>query len=642
MVVGATPRGCPKMDNIFEKIESPDDIKKLSINQLDDLAKFLRKKIITTISKTGGHLASSLGTVDLTVALHYVFNSPVDKLVWDVGHQCYAHKLLTGRMDSFDKIRQYEGISGFPKMQESAHDPFGAGHSSTSISSALGLAKARDHQGGNYDVVAIIGDGALTGGLAYEGLNNAGILDTNLIVVLNDNEMSISRNVGAVARHLSQLRMEPRFVKARDGIRRLIKRIPRFGPLMLETAETIEEHLSYLISTGVMFETLGFSYFGPFDGHDVAKMVNDFKRIKTMPGARVIHLLTQKGKGYEPAEKDATKWHGAIPFDVETGNGATPSDKSIPDYSGVLCKTLISLAEKDSRIVAITAAMPDGTGLSPFRDKFPDRFYDVGIAEQHAVTFAAGLAAGGMRPVVALYSTFLQRAYDQIVHDVCLQKLPVVFVIDRGGLVGEDGPTHHGVFDYSFLRSIPDIILAAPKDENELQHLLKSAFDYASPVVIRYPRGRGVGVRIDPQEEWKTINPGTAEIMCEGKDVAILAIGSMVYPAILASEKLNVYGISASVVNMRFVKPLDVEMILKLARKTRHIVTVEENALQGGFGSAVMEVIHENGIYDCQIESLGVPDHFIEHGNINLLKEKYGLSSDGIIEKIKNAMQVAT
>lgn len=629
------------MDDMFENIGSPDDVKKLSLEQLDDLSEFLRKKIISTISRTGGHLASSLGTVDLTVALHYVFNSPVDKMVWDVGHQCYAHKLLTGRMESFKNIRQYEGISGFPKMSESPHDSFGAGHSSTSISAALGLAKARDHQGGKYDVLAIIGDGALTGGLAYEGLNNAGNLDTNFIVVLNDNEMSISRNVGAVARHLSQLRMEPRFVKARDGIRRLIKRIPKYGPLMLETAETIEEHLSYLISTGVMFETLGFSYFGPFDGHDVGKMINDFKRIRTMPGARVIHLITQKGKGYEPAEKDATKWHGAIPFDVETGNGVTASDKTIPDYSGVLCRTLNTLAEADSRIVAITAAMPDGTGLSPFREKFPKRFYDVGIAEQHAVTFAAGLAAGGMRPVVALYSTFLQRAYDEVVHDVCLQKLPVVFVIDRGGLVGEDGPTHHGVFDYSFLRSIPNITLAAPKDENELQHLLKSAFDYSSPVVIRYPRGRGIGVKLEPQEEWKTIEPGTAEIMCEGKDVAILAVGSMVYPAILASEKLNVYGISACVVNMRFIKPLDVEMILKMARKTKHILTVEENAIQGGFGSAVMEVIHENGISDCQIDSIGIPDHFIEHGNMNQLREKYGLSSDGIVEKIKASMQVA-
>lgn len=629
------------MSDIFEKIKCPEDIKKFDDEQLHQLADFLRDKIIKTISKTGGHLASSLGTVEITIALHYIFNSPRDKIIWDVGHQCYSHKLLTGRIEEFPTIRQYDGISGFTKICESCHDPFGAGHSSTSISAALGFACARDHLKEDYEVIAIIGDGAMTGGMAFEAMNNAGHLKSDLIVILNDNEMSIAKNVGALAKHLSHLRMEPHYVKLKDSFRSIIKQIPRIGTTMLKKAEEIEEHLTYLVIPGVLFESLGFTYLGPFDGHDIKLLNQTFKRAKNIKGPKLIHLITQKGKGYPLAEKDATKWHGAIPFDIQTGNGTTPLDRDIPKYSGVFCDTLIKLAEEDERIIAITAAMPDGTGLKPFQEKFPNRTYDVGIAEQHAVTFAAGLAAAGMRPCAAIYSTFLQRAFDQVFHDVCLQNLPVIFILDRGGIVGEDGPTHHGLYDLSFLRAIPGIILMAPKDENELQSMLKSAFEYNCPVAIRYPRGKGVGVRMDSPEEWEVLQIGKAEILRPGFDLAILAVGNMVYPSILASEKLNNYGIRAYVVNMRFIKPLDKDIVLKLARETKHLVTAEENTLRGGFGSAVLETLAEAEIRDCLVQTIGLPDKFIEHGNMNILREKYGLTSDGIVNVVKKSMQLA-
>lgn len=628
------------MSEIFSKIKCPEDIKGFSEEQLKELAVFLREKIVETISKTGGHLASSLGVVELTVALHHIFDSPKDKIIWDVGHQCYAHKLLTGRMEKFCTIRQYQGISGFTKVCESCYDPFGAGHSTTSISSALGFAAARDHLKQDHQVIAVIGDGAMTGGMAFEAMNNAGHLKTDLIVVLNDNEMSISRNVGALAQHMSYLRMEPKFVKIRDELRSLMKQIPRFGRKMLATAEYIEEHLTYLFIPGIIFEALGFTYLGPFDGHDIKLLSQTLKKAKNIKGPKLIHVITQKGKGFQPAEEDSTKWHGTLPFDVQTGYGITPLDKDIPKYQDVFCNTIMEMAEKDEKIVAITAAMPDGTGLKPFLEKYPDRTYDVGIAEQHAVTFAAGLAAAGLRPVVAIYSTFLQRAYDQIIHDVCLQKLPVVFAIDRGGLVGEDGPTHHGVFDMSFLRSIPDIIIMAPKDENEMQAMFKSAFHYNCPTAIRYPRDRGVGVPIIPLDKCEILPVGKGEILREGQDLAILAVGSMVYPSVLAAEKLNNYGIRAAVVNMRFVKPIDEELIISLANQTKHIVTVEENTLMGGFGSAVMEAVHKGDVSHCRIKCIGIPDAFVEHGNMNILREKYGLTSDGIVEQIRQSMQV--
>lgn len=631
------------MDSMFEKIKCPGDLKRFNHDELKQLSDFLRSKIIETISVTGGHLASSLGTVELSVALHAVFDSPKDKIIWDVGHQCYAHKLLTGRMENFCTIRQFDGISGFTKPCESCHDPFGAGHSSTSISAALGFALARDMQKQNYNVVAVIGDGAMTGGLAYEGMNNAGHHDTNFIIILNDNEMSISKNVGALATHLSHLRMEPHYVKFRNAARKFVKGLPAVGNAMLHAAESIEDRVTYFLTNrqrGVFFEALGFTYLGPFDGHNVPELIKNLQHVKEMKGPRLVHLVTQKGKGYTPAEKDATKWHGAIPFDIHTGNGTTPLDKSIPKYNRVFCDTLMTLAEQDDRVVAITAAMPDGTGLVPFMKKYPKRFFDVGIAEQHAVTFAAGLAAAGARPVTAIYSTFLQRAFDQIVHDVCLQNLPVIFAIDRGGLVGEDGPTHHGVFDYTFLRTIPNMIIMAPKDENELQYMLKSAVDYNKPVAVRYPRGRGVGVLMDPPEEWQTLTIGKAEVMREGDDLCILAVGNLVYPAILAAEKLVNYGIQASVVNMRFIKPLDEELILEMAGKTGHLVTVEENAVTGGFGSGVLEVIHRHELKGCTVQNIGVPDRFVEQGNVNLLREKLGLTSEGIVEEIKKVLQV--
>jgi len=629
------------MSNIFEQIRCPDDIKNFDVNQLEELAGFLRDKIVGTISKTGGHLASSLGTVELTIALHKVFNTPKDKVIWDVGHQCYTHKLLTGRMDQFCTIRQYGGLSGFTKPCESCYDPFGAGHSSTSISAALGFAVARDRLGGDHQVLAVIGDGAMTGGMAFEAMNNAGTQETDLMVILNDNEMSIAPNVGAIHKLFSCLRLEPKYQNFRSSVRHFVKHIPGIGKTILKAAERTEELVLYLLVHRVLFEALRFIYLGPFDGHDIKSLIGTLEKAKKMKGPRFIHIVTQKGRGYKPAEKDATKWHGAIPFNIETGNGTTPLDKNIPRYSQVFCDTVIKLAEDDKRIVAVTAAMPDGTGLKPFQEKFPDRLYDVGIAEQHAVTFSAGLAAAGIRPLVAIYSTFLQRAFDQIIHDVCLQKLPVVFALDRGGLVGEDGPTHHGVFDLSYLRAIPGIIVMAPKDENELQSMFKSAFEYCCPVAIRYPRGKGVGIKLDQPDEWEVLPIGRAEIVRPGRDLAILAVGNMVYPALLAAEKLGNYGIQAYIVNMRFIKPLDKEMVIKLASETGHLVTVEENTLVGGFGSAVLEALHEGGIRDCVVQNIGIPDRFIEQGNMNLLREKYGLTSDGIVNTIRQSIRVA-
>lgn len=629
------------MDEIFKKIKCPGDLRKFQDEELDALADFLRRKIIHTVSKTGGHLASNLGTVELTVAMHAVFNSPNDKIIWDVGHQCYAHKLLTGRMEKFCTLRSHEGISGFTRPSESCYDPFGAGHSSTSISAALGFARARDHLKEDHQVVAVIGDGALTGGMAFEAMNNVGHLETDFTIILNDNEMSISKNVGGLAQHLSKLRMKPGFVKLRTDTRSWVKNLPLIGKRLLKICEYIEAHVTYAVIPGIVFENLGFAYLGPFDGHDIRLLKKVFEGAKNIKGPKLIHVVTQKGRGYRPAEDDATKWHGAVPFDVQTGNGTDKEEgRHIPHYSEVFCDTLIKLAEEDARIVAITAAMPDGTGLKPFQEKFPDRTYDVGIAEQHAITFAAGLAAGGMRPVAAIYSTFLQRAYDQIIHDVCLQGLPVVFVLDRAGLVGEDGPTHHGAFDLSFLRAIPGLIIMSPCDEEELQAMLKSAFEYSMPVAIRYPRGAAVGVKMTPLEKLSILPAGRGEIIREGQDLAILAVGSMVYPAVLAAEKLGNYGIRATVVNMRFIKPIDEQTILELAAKTRHLVTVEENTVKGGFGSAVLEVLHHHEVKDCLVQNIGLPDKFVEHGNMNLLREKYGLTAGGIVNKIREALQV--
>lgn len=621
---------------MLEKINSPADLKKLKIEDLEFLADEIRDLIVNTVSKTGGHLASSLGTVELILALHYVFSTPSDKIIWDVGHQAYAHKIVTGRRDSFATLRQYDGISGFPARQESEHDIFGTGHSSTSISAALGFAKARDLKNQDYDVLAVIGDGALTGGMALEALNHSGHLEADMIVVLNDNEMSISKNVGAIASYLSKVRMQPHFIKARSNLQQIVKNIPKIGKKLFKTARDIESHLTYLVVPGVLFESMGYTYLGPFDGHDMELLVSVFNKVKDMKGPRIIHVVTQKGKGYVPAEENATKFHGAVPFNIETGLSDSSAD--IPTYTKIFGKTLIELAYDNSKIVAVTAAMPDGTGLVEFAEKFPKRFFDAGIAEQHAVTFSAALACNGLRPVVAVYSTFLQRAVDQLIHDVCLQNLPVTFAIDRAGIVGDDGVTHQGAFDLSYLRFIPNIVIMAPKDESELRDMLYTALKHEGPSAIRYPRGQGIGVKID--RHFKEIPLGKAEVLKEGEDVLFLAIGNMVYPSLLAAENLKALGLEAAVVNLRYLKPLDEELILKLCKKIKKVITLEENTLIGALGAAVLELLASRNCKDIEVKNIGLPDKFIEHGHPSILREKYHLTSGAILEAVKTAFQM--
>jgi len=620
------------MASLLDMINGPDDLKRLDADELDELCQEVRDLIIGTMAKSGGHLASNLGTVELAVALHRVFDSPRDKIIWDVGHQAYAHKILTGRRDRFHSIRQHNGLSGFLRREESPHDIFGAGHSSTSISAALGFAKARDLQGQNHHVVAVIGDGACTAGMAFEAMNNAGHLNTDMIVVLNDNEMSIAKNVGALSTYLSRIRLMPQFVHLRDEIRKLVRHIPGIGKKLLSNAEYLEDHLHYMLVPGVMFEALGFMYLGPFDGHDVAQMVNVLEKAKGLKGPRLLHVVTQKGKGYAPAEHDPIKLHGVVAFDIATGKSPANS-APIPQYTEVFGKTLTEIAKDNPRVVAITAAMPQGTGLVEFGNTHPERFFDVGIAEQHAVTFAAGLAAEGMRPVAAIYSTFMQRAYDQIVHDVCIQNLPVVLAMDRGGIVGEDGGTHMGMYDIAYLRTLPNIVIMSPKDENELRHMMYTAIEYkGGPVALRYPRGTGVGV---PLEEMRTIPIGQAEVLREGRDVALLAYGHMVYPSLLAAESLAAYGINATVVNMRFVKPMDESVVKRVARDIGVIVTVEEHARMGGFGSAVLECLAKNRLHDVRVHNIGVDDKVLEHGSPAVLREVNGLTPDAITNAVR-------
>ncbi|MBI5739306.1 MAG: 1-deoxy-D-xylulose-5-phosphate synthase [Nitrospirae bacterium] len=619
---------------LIEKIKSPQDLKKLTLDELKDLASELRELIIETVATNGGHLASNLGAVDLTVALHYVFNSPEDKLIWDVGHQSYAHKLLTGRAGAFSTIRKHNGISGFPKRSESPHDPFGAGHSSTSISAALGILEARDiikSQISNLKsqipskVIAVIGDGALTAGLAFEGLNHAGHLKKDLIVILNDNEMSISPNVGALSAYLRRIMMGTLYTKFKKETKQFLEKIPTFGEPVLKIAQRAEDTVKGLFVPGLLFEELGFEYVGPVDGHKIDSLIETLERFRDFPGPVLVHAITKKGKGYEPAEKNPGIFHGVGPFDIETGEMPSSGKKS---YSNIFGSALVKLAKEDRRIVAITAAMTEGTGLSEFVNNFPKRFYDVGIAEPHAVTFAAGLASQGLRPVVAIYSTFLQRSYDEIIHDVCLQDLPVVFAIDRGGIVGDDGPTHNGTFDLSYLRHIPNLIVMAPKDGHELQCMLKTAVSLDHPAAIRYPRGSAA----DDQEhdEIKEISVGKAEIMREGDDVLIVAIGNTVIPSVNAAQLLADAGINACVVNARFVKPLDTALISGLAGKIGNVITVEENAVSGGFGSAVLEELTKSGIEGLRIKLHGLPDAFIEQGPQSLLRKKFGLDAEGI------------
>jgi 1-deoxy-D-xylulose-5-phosphate synthase len=607
------------------------------MEELERLCGEIREEILSTVSKTGGHLASNLGVVELTLALHYVFDLPRDKVVWDVGHQSYAHKLLTGRKDRFHTLRQYEGISGFPKRDESPYDAFDSGHSGTSISSALGMVEARRKRGEEGKVIAVIGDGSMTAGLAFEGLNQTGHLDQDLIVVLNDNEMSISPNVGALSSYLNRL-MTGEFVnRFRHEMKAFLETLPGIGKPVFHFAKQAEESLKGLLMPGLLFEELGLQYIGPIDGHRLDYLIETFQNIKKLRGPMLVHVITKKGKGYGPAEKNPSRFHGVVPFRVETGEPRSPSVGNPPSYTEVFGETLCELAREERRLVAITAAMQSGTGLERFSREFPDRFYDIGIAEQHAVSFAAGLALEGMKPVVAIYSTFLQRAYDQVHQDVCLQNLPVVFALDRGGIVGEDGPTHHGLFDYSYLRHIPNLVIMVPKDEEEFGHMIKTAVEWSGPVAFRYPRGKGEGVR--RSSVLRSLEIGKAEVLREGEEGLIVAIGTTVYPSLRAAERLEAEGIHVAVINSRFLKPLDGELLCDWVRRTGRVLTVEENVLLGGFGSAVLEVLQERGLFSVRMRRLGIPDLFVEHGPQSLLRAKYGIDEQGIFTAVKEMIR---
>lgn len=614
------------MGNWPGQLKLPEDLKNLSIAELKELAAEIRQYMIRTVADTGGHLASNLGVVELALALHSTFDSPRDRIIWDVGHQSYPHKLLTGRWDRFPTLRRYGGLSGFPKPSESEHDPFGTGHSSTSILAALGLALARDFYGENYRVIAVIGDGALTGGMAYEALNHAGHVKADLIVVLNDNKMSISSNVGAISDYLGRIRSDPKYSRLKAEFEQLMNRVPLVGKKMVESAERLRGGLKYLLTPGMIFEELGLTYFGPVDGHNIAALKRTLRQAARMKGPVLVHVLTEKGKGYPHAEAAPERFHGIGPFDL--GNGLPRSKKKYPTYTEVFGKTMLKLAAADPKIVALTAAMAGGTGLSRFAELYPQRFYDVGIAEQHAAGLAAALAAGGLKPVFAVYSTFLQRAYDQLVHDICLQNLPVVLAVDRAGIVGEDGETHQGIFDLSYLRSIPGMAIMAPRNEDELQHMLYTAlYGAPGPAALRYPRDKGEGV---PLSEPRLLPWGKGELLREGKDLLIVAAGTVANAALAAADRLaREAGIDAAVINARFVKPLDEELILQWARRCGRLLTVEESILAGGFGSAVLELLAERGLA-LPVSRLGIDDRFVEQGPRELLLSLYGLDAEGI------------
>jgi 1-deoxy-D-xylulose-5-phosphate synthase len=614
--------------NLLENINSPADLKNLSRRDLPRLAAEIRRFIIEVVSKTGGHLASNLGTVELALAVHFVFNSPEDKIVWDVGHQSYVHKILTGRRQRFQSLRQYQGISGFTRRSESPYDSVSAGHSSTSISAGLGIACAKQLSRADGKVIAVIGDGAMTAGLAYEGLNQAGDLQKDLLVILNDNNMSIAPNVGALSSFLSRAFSAKAIQEFKKNLGDFLKSFPKIGDNIYDIVKRSKESFKTFVTPGMLFEAFRFEYFGPIDGHNLNHLIDILNNIKHLKEPVLLHVKTKKGKEYPPAEKNPVYFHGCGCFDVETG--ACLSQKGpVPTYTDVFGETLVKLARQDKRIVAITAAMPEGTGLAKFSRCFPDRFFDVGIAEQHAVTFAAGMATEGFRPVVAVYSTFLQRAYDQIFHDVCLDALPVIFAIDRAGIVGEDGPTHHGLFDLSYLRCLPNMVIMAPKDENELGRMLVGALEHSGPAAIRYPRGNALGVKID--KILRALPFGKAEILQSGDDILILAVGSAVNEALSAHSTLLDQGISATVVNCRYIKPLDGELIAELAAEIPRIVTVEENVLQGGFGSAVLECLGDRKVTGFVLERVGIADTFVEHGAADILRAKYGLDAAAIV-----------
>jgi 1-deoxy-D-xylulose-5-phosphate synthase len=621
-----------EMDQVLCKINNPSDIRKLSLEEISILGKEIRELIVQVVSVNGGHLASNLGVVELTMALHAIFESPNDKFIWDVGHQSYVHKILTGRYQSLSSLRQADGISGFPKRIESEHDAFDTGHSSTSISAALGFAYARDLKGEKHHVIAIIGDGSMTGGLAYEGLNNAGHSSSKIIVILNDNNMSISENVGSMASYLSKLRTAPTYFRIKSDIEYILKRIPNFGEKMLTVAERVKDSLKYLLTMGIVFEEMGFTYLGPIDGHNYADLTTVIQRAKNINGPVLVHVLTKKGRGYTPAEKNPDRFHATAPFSLDTGD--VLQKNALITYTEAFGNAIVDAAEKDPRVIGITAAMPEGTGMDKLKNHYPERFVDVGIAESHGVTFAAGLAAAGMKPVVGIYSTFLQRAYDQIISDVCLQNLPVVFAVDRAGIVGEDGETHQGIFDLSYLRSMPNMIIMAPKDENELQHLLHSSLEYNCPVAIRYPRGLGQGVPIEQIPRYVPI--GESELLRSGDDFAIFALGPAVNWAMEAAEILFEYGINVTVVNARFVKPLDGEMLRSLGKRCKNILIIEENVQAGGLYSAVCEYFFNHDIHDVSLISLAIPNKFIPQGKRDKLLKQMNLCPEGIADLIMN------
>jgi 1-deoxy-D-xylulose-5-phosphate synthase len=619
---------------LLDTIDSPADLKRLPASLLPQLAEELRRVISKTCSTNGGHLAPSLGVVELTIAMHRVFSTPEDKIVWDVGHQAYAHKLLTGRRDRFTTLRKLDGISGFPKREESPHDAFEVGHASTSISAATGFAAARDLSGRRNKVLAVIGDGSMTGGMAYEAMNHAGHMNRDMIVILNDNEMSIAENVGALSNFLTRTGSSEFVYRFKKNVESFLGRMDTVGKDLLHLAKKVEDSFKGFFTPGMLFEAFGFEYIGPIDGHDLPMLLETLEKVKKYHDAVLIHVLTRKGKGYKPAEADPSLFHGVGPFELETGK-VFKGKGGAASYTTIFGSALCKLAADDERVVAITAAMPDGTGLTPFSRQYPRRFFDVGIAEQHAVTFAAGLATQGLRPVFAVYSSFLQRAYDLVFHDVCLQNLPVVFALDRAGVVGNDGPTHHGALDISCLRHLPNMTVMAPKDENELQHLLATALNLPGPVALRYPRGNGLGVPLD-----QIITPlplGMAEMLRDGSDGAVLALGTMVHPAMQVAQQLErAGGPSLAVVNARFVKPLDEVLIQLLARKYGRLITLEENALHGGFGSAVLELLEEKGIRGTHVLRLGYPDAQIPQGDQGELRAMLGLDPVGLATSIKN------
>lgn len=614
---------------ILEQIKGPEDLKNMSPEELCVLAGEIRTFLIEKISHTGGHLASNLGVVELTIALLRTFDLPKDKIIWDVGHQSYTHKILSGRMQEFDELRQYGGLSGFPKRKESPYDAFDTGHSSTSISAGLGIAQGRDILGEDYNVVSVIGDGALTGGMAYEALNNAARMKKNFIIVLNDNKMSISENVGGMSRYLGGLRTGNGYNDLKKNVADILERIPVVGERMIDRIKRTKNSIKQLFIPGMLFENMGITYLGPVDGHNIPALCKVFKEAQKLDHAVLVHVLTKKGKGYEPAEKNPAAFHGVNPFDIKTGRPV--AEKKYPTYTDVFSKKLCQLGEIHPELVAVTAAMPDGTGVAAFGKRFPDRFFDVGIAEAHAVTSAAGMAAAGLRPVVAVYSSFLQRGYDQILHDVCIQNLPVIFAVDRAGLVGSDGETHQGIFDYSYLTSIPNMSVAAPKNLWELRAMLDFAMDYKAPFTIRYPRGtayRGL------KEFMQPISYGKGEMLYEEEDIALLAVGSMVSTGEHVREKLKEEGYSCTLANARFVKPFDKELVERLAKNHRLIVTMEENVLQGGFGLPVTAYIHEH-YPQAKVLNIALPDAYVEHGNVSVLREGLGIDSDSIIRKLK-------